>query len=104
MADGDAAPSVAMVYSDMTHFTKGAGPEWAKQMPSCPPTAIRMGFSSGRGLSLVSIKHNLGGVARGDYDTETEELAKALVALDVPVFVRIGYEFNGSWNGYPAKE
>jgi hypothetical protein len=39
-------------------------------------------------------------VAAGKYDKETEAMVKALAAFETPVFLRIGYEFNGPWNGY----
>jgi len=39
-------------------------------------------------------------VARGDHDAHLDRLVEELAALDRPVFIRIGYEFNGHWNGY----
>jgi len=39
-------------------------------------------------------------VAQGEYDEQIEQLCQALSELGAPAFVRIGYEFNGSWNGY----
>lgn len=39
-------------------------------------------------------------VATGEYDPQIERIAHLLKALKRPVFLRIGYEFHGSWNGY----
>jgi len=39
-------------------------------------------------------------VAAGKYDAEIETFCQGLRALKRPAFVRIGYEFNGGWNGY----
>jgi len=39
-------------------------------------------------------------IAAGDYDPQIIEFCEALKEWDVPAFVRIGYEFNGPWNGY----
>lgn len=39
-------------------------------------------------------------VAAGKYDANIEKLCQALKNWGKPAFVRIGYEFNGSWNGY----
>jgi len=39
-------------------------------------------------------------VAGGQYDSQIRQLANLLKALRRPVFLRIGYEFHGSWNGY----
>lgn len=36
----------------------------------------------------------------GDYDECVKALAEALAELDIPIYVRIGYEFNGHWNVY----
>jgi hypothetical protein len=39
-------------------------------------------------------------VADGQYDNAVNALIKGLRYLDRPAFLRIGYEFNGEWNGY----
>jgi|GEM_PF-707323 len=44
-------------------------------------------------------------IANGVYDTEINRLAKFLKDIDKPVFLRIGYEFDGNWNiGYANSE
>ncbi len=51
------------------------------------------------------------GTAAGHYETATatgaddpalQQLCTGLRALDRPVYLRIGYEFNGPWNGYTS--
>lgn len=42
-------------------------------------------------------------VADGRYDTAIALFCKGLRQLQRPAFVRIGFEFNGSWNGYQPK-
>lgn len=39
-------------------------------------------------------------VAAGKYDKQIEPLCLALKEWGIPVYLRIGYEFNGQWNGY----
>lgn len=40
-------------------------------------------------------------LAQGQYDTEIRKLALFVKSMDKPVFLRIGYEFDGPWNvGY----
>ncbi|MCH8474493.1 MAG: hypothetical protein LAT55_04610 [Opitutales bacterium] len=39
-------------------------------------------------------------VAEGYHDEALEILAKTLKGIGSPAFLRIGYEFNGHWNGY----
>jgi hypothetical protein len=39
-------------------------------------------------------------VASGKYDDALDAMCRALKNTGRPAFMRIGYEFNGSWNGY----
>lgn len=41
-------------------------------------------------------------VARGDYDAEIALFWDIMAEMGQPFFLRLGYEFNGSWNGYQA--
>ncbi|MEO8371088.1 MAG: carbohydrate binding domain-containing protein [Candidatus Solibacter sp.] len=55
------------------------------------------------GLSLTggATDHYEQQVANGDYDREIDYLVEGLRRLATPVYLRIGYEFNGvNWNGY----
>ena len=57
------------------------------------------------GLSMTSdgnpSAHYEDDVAAGLYDTEINNLVQGFQALGIPIFLRIGYEFNGlTWNGY----
>lgn len=58
------------------------------------------------GISMVGGKDNGKGrdkkVAEGKYDKEIAALVRIVQKIDRPCFVRIGYEFDGSWNGYHA--
>ena len=43
-------------------------------------------------------------VAAGDFDQQIRYLVDGLASLTLPVYLRIGYEFNGlAWNGYRAE-
>lgn len=43
-------------------------------------------------------------VAEGKYDEAIDNFCKGIQELEIPVFVRLGFEFNGlSWNGYLPK-
>jgi hypothetical protein len=39
-------------------------------------------------------------VGNGQYDDKIRRLARAYKNLKQDIFLRIGYEFNGPWNGY----
>lgn len=41
-------------------------------------------------------------VAIGNYDEHLKYLFNALTSLNVPIYIRIGYECNGQWNNYSA--
>jgi hypothetical protein len=42
-------------------------------------------------------------VANGTYAAELDALRQGLREFGRPVFVRVGFEFNGEWNGYPPE-
>jgi len=48
-------------------------------------------------------KHYEQEVADGVDDSRLRALCAGLKSLDRPVFLRVGYEFNGSWNGYQPR-
>ena len=56
------------------------------------------------GLNLTGGKDNGSGldddVADGKFDAQIAAFADAVAGLERPVFIRIGYEFEGSWNNY----
>ena len=39
-------------------------------------------------------------IAQGKMDSVLEHYLKAIASIERPVFLRIGFEFNGEWNGY----
>ncbi len=45
-------------------------------------------------------KHYEHQVAAGDFDAEIQNLVNSLRNIGRPVYLRLGYEFNGQWNGY----
>ncbi|MCG8373615.1 MAG: T9SS type A sorting domain-containing protein [Balneolales bacterium] len=53
------------------------------------------------GLYLVG---QTGDVLSGALDEDIEDFFEGVRELGLPVLLRIGYEFNGPWNGYPAFE
>ncbi len=59
------------------------------------------------GLALTSGKEGGTGataaIARGDYDAHIAAFIKAMKIVNRPSYVRIGYEFEGSWNNYEPK-
>ncbi len=57
----------------------------------------QIGLSLNRGLAQ---HHYEAQTSTGTDDAAIATLCGGLRALDRPVFVRVGYEFNGPWNGY----
>lgn len=43
-------------------------------------------------------------IAKGKYDFQIDKLAQFIAAANRPVFVRIGYEFDGVWNHYSPEK
>jgi hypothetical protein len=57
-------------------------------------------YMNGGGLDEHPVPPYDEAVAAGLYDTQIAELCAGLKSLACPVFLRIGFEFNGPWNGY----
>ncbi|MFC6645186.1 hypothetical protein ACFQBQ_06205 [Granulicella cerasi] len=59
----------------------------------------QIGLSLNKGNAAT---HYEAETARGVDDTRLAALCAGIRSLDRPVFLRVGYEFNGAWNGYEA--
>jgi hypothetical protein len=93
-----ARPMLSMSYVDL-HDDLGAfftrlGDELAKYPDLIVP---QIGLAMNEGDAK---KHYEQEVADGVDDSRLRALCAGLKSLDRPVFLRVGYEFNGSWNGY----
>lgn len=86
--DGAAAPDIDW----------GAGPLNTRNAALGYPNSI---LSVGLYMAEEFAPNGLSKIANGDYDTEITRLAAFIKSKNKPVFVRIGYEFDGQWNkGY----
>ncbi len=83
--------------SNMDHASKGSGcgdsgwmsfPDWVEHYPG---TAAQVG------LYMVGM---LPDIVSGDLDGQIDELGDDLRRTGRPVYLRIGYEFDGPWNRY----
>ena len=66
-------------------------PDWVENYPE---TVVQIG--------LYMVGH-LAEISTGDLDVLIEEMAEILAETKRPVFLRIGYEFDGPWNRYDPK-
>ncbi len=63
-----------------------------------PACALQLGLSMTRdGKPEEHYEHE---VAKGHHDASLDRLAEFLASLDRDVYLRVGYECNGPWNGY----
>lgn len=98
-------PAVRMAYAGLDAFNAtapGAVPAWFTALASdlaadAAPDGAFIAVQMGLQLPLHGQEAR---VAAGQYDSAIEALRAGLVALQRPVFLRIGYEFSGPWNGY----
>ena len=78
--------------------------DWNAGPVSAYRTATEFGIDGlAIGLSITENEHpgGLQGLVNGDFDAEIRQLAKFAGAIKGPVYLRIGYEFDGAWNeGY----
>ncbi len=95
----DTQPAIFMFYSNVGN-TRGTNLEgdfqdYLAQYPHAMPQ-IGMGLRAGGEAADEA-------VAAGDFDEDLRMWATELKAVDRPVFVRIGFEFNGQHNGYSVE-
>ena len=92
----------------MTYITVTAGEapvvEWREQVQAALSDLAGQGTTLQIGLNLTAGKDDgsgrAGQVATGVYDAAVDAFVESLRMFGVPAWVRIGYEFEGSWNGY----
>lgn len=96
----DAHPALYMHYTGLKHLPPGP----MSALEACRAAYPEVPLIPQIGLSMTKDgspeQHYEHDVAAGLYDAQIENLAESLRAFDAPVFLRIGYEFNGQWNGY----
>lgn len=100
MSEGQ-KPSVIMYYVGL----KGISSGWSKGLKSEVLSYLPNFVIPQIGLFMTQdgnpSSHYEGNVAAGLMDTEIDALIEGLKTLACPVYLRIGYEFNGTaWNGY----
>lgn len=92
-------PATYMYYIDLDTLA----PNWANALKAQLLTYPGNFIIPQIGLSMTDsvTNHYEAQVAAGTYDTQIGYLISGLRSLANPVYLRIGYEFNGlSWNGY----
>jgi len=92
----DRLPMIFMTYIGVK-LEKGAATEWTEDLKTKMDSQKVKGLIPQIGLNMVYVEDK---VANGDYDEWIEEFCLAMKSLSRPVFVRIGYEFDGYWNHY----
>lgn len=99
-------PMMQMTYISLTGGADSVR-EWQARVQASldslagQPTTLQIGLTMVTGQDDGS--GDAGAAAKGAYDSAIEAFITALKAFDVPAWVRIGYEFEGSWNGYTSE-
>ncbi|MEO1451359.1 MAG: glycosyl hydrolase, partial [Bacteroidota bacterium] len=95
-------PRIYMTYVGLTGEVEKVS-EWADNLKA-ELASLPGGVYPQVGLNMTGGNDDgsgqVGDVAEGTYEAQIEAFIKGLKALERPVYVRIGYEFEGSWNGY----
>jgi hypothetical protein len=95
---GPNRPILYMSYVDLEDDLDGFFKKLQADIGSYPDYLVpQIGLSLNAGQAA---KHYEADVAEGRMDARVAMLCKGLKSLDRPVYLRIGYEFNGQWNGY----
>ncbi|MCG8528595.1 MAG: hypothetical protein MI748_19615 [Opitutales bacterium] len=96
-------PSVYMTYIGLTR-TDGGVEEWCTRTEKegrdakVPIEYLQIGVNMTGGNDTGEGEATL--VGRGDFDTNIARFLDTLEAIGLPAYLRIGYEFEGSWNNY----
>jgi Glycosyl hydrolase family 26 len=95
-------PIVYMTYIGITN-TKERVTDWGvglkNELSNLPKDIIpQIGLNMTGGNDNGSGK--VASIARGEFDAQIAAFVQVIKNLDRKVYVRIGYEFEGSWNGY----
>ncbi len=91
-------PMLSMSYIDLHEDIPNYFSRLNRELARFPDLIIpQIGLSLNAGDAK---KHYEGAVAAGQEDPHLQQLCEGIRSLNRPVFVRVGYEFNGSWNGY----
>ena len=97
---GPSAPMLTMSYVDLKDDIPAYFARLKAELARYPALILpQIGLSMNAGNAAT---HYEADVASGAWDVALRQLCAGLQSLDRPVYLRIGYEFNGSWNGYVA--
>ena len=95
---GPSRPMLYMSYVDLKDDLDGFFKQLHADIGTYPDYLVpQIGLSLNAGHAAT---HYEADVAEGGMDDRVASLCKGLKSLDRPVYLRIGYEFNGQWNGY----
>lgn len=92
-----AAPTVFITYTDLRDDLPAFFQKLSAALSNEPAITPQIGLALNRGDRHT---HYESETAAGKDDSALENLCTGLNSLHRPVFLRPGYEFNGSWNGY----
>ena len=93
------APLIWMTYVGLNGNLRAWGEGLARTLAAAPGWMVpQIGLSMTRDSHPED--HYEQKVAAGELDERIDQLVAALAALGRPAYLRIGYEFNGPWNGY----
>ncbi len=93
-----------VMYMAYRNLNRADTPDWfAKlkaELEKYPQTFLIPQIGLGMNRSGKNPKHYADRVAAGEFDAQLDQFCAGLKDLGRPAFIRIGFEFNGQWNGY----
>lgn len=98
------APAIYMGYASIHHDYQKSLDKIQNAMASfdTPPVALQLGMHMNEDENPDKTYYH--DIAQGLRDEGIIQYLKAVETLDMPVYLRIGFEFNGEWNGYADAE
>lgn len=97
-------PAVSIQYVSPHHDYRSFVIEYKRELESYGPLCIlpQLGMHMNRDEDPGHTYYEQ--IAQGKMDTVLKRYLSAIATLDSPMFLRIGFEFNGEWNGYTQPE
>jgi len=103
-AIGERKPALSMTYvdlrDDLSAYFQSLDQELDQYLPWSVVPQIGLIMTGGADTDHHPEQHYEHDVAAGRYDDQIETFCAGLRRLNRPAYVRIGFEFNGSWFGY----
>ncbi|MBC8032936.1 MAG: glycoside hydrolase family 88 protein [Chitinophagaceae bacterium] len=98
--DASTRPAMVMLYASLKKTNFATWSKKQQQHLKQYPWLVMPQIGLSMTIDGKPEEHYEDKVAKGDFDSSLNELCSVIKEWNIPCFIRVGYEFNGKWNGY----